>query len=162
MRGLLAAVALLGLASCSYYGWPGWTPPPGQLTLSNDRLAHTPVEAVTLELNATQRLFEALTGRSLRLFRPPYLGDAEPTDDDEIIPVEVAQNMGYITVGEHVDPVDWTLPGAGKIVKDALAQIHAVKADMPRNIVLLHDAGGDRSQTIAALPLLIEKLKSER
>ena len=46
MRGLLAAVALLGLASCSYYGWPGWTPPPGQLTLSNDRFAHAPVEAV--------------------------------------------------------------------------------------------------------------------
>ena len=133
----------------------------GNHTFTHPDLADTPVEAVTLELNATQRLFEALTGRSLRLFRPPYLGDAEPTDDDEIIPVEVAQNMGYITVGEHVDPVDWTLPGAGKIVKDALAQIYAVKSDMPRNIVLLHDAGGDRSQTIAALPILIEKLKAE-
>ncbi len=65
-----------------------------------------------IELNATQRLFEALTGRSLVLFRPPYLGDAEPGDPGDIIPVEIAQSMGYITVGEHIDPVDWALPGA--------------------------------------------------
>jgi peptidoglycan-N-acetylglucosamine deacetylase len=133
----------------------------GNHTYTHPNLADTPGEAVMLELNATQRLFEALTGRSLRLFRPPYLGDAEPTDDDEIIPVEVAQNMGYITVGEHVDPVDWALPGADKIVKDSLAQIHAPKPVMPRNIVLLHDAGGDRSETVAALPKLIEKLKAQ-
>ena len=68
--------------------------------------------AVRLELNATQRLFQALTGRSLRLFRPPYLGDAEPSDADEIEPIELAQNLGYITVGMHVDPLDWELPGA--------------------------------------------------
>jgi len=133
----------------------------GNHTFTHPNLADTPGEAVTLELNATQRLFEALTGRSLRLFRPPYLGDAEPTDGDEIIPVEVAQNMGYITVGEHVDPVDWALPGARKIVKDSLAQIHATGPNMPRNIVLLHDAGGDRSETVAALPVLIEKLKAQ-
>jgi poly-beta-1,6 N-acetyl-D-glucosamine synthase len=133
----------------------------GNHTYTHPNLADTPVEAVTLELNATQRLFEALTGRSLRLFRPPYLGDAEPTDDDEIIPVEVAQNMGYIPVGEHVDPVDWALPGAKKIVKMSLDQIHAVKPNMPRNIVLLHDAGGDRSQTVAALPVLIDTLKAQ-
>ncbi len=133
----------------------------GNHTYTHPNLADTPAEAVTLELNATQRLFEALTGRSLRLFRPPYLGDAEPTDDDEIVPVEVAQNMGYITVGEHVDPVDWALPGAAKIVKASLDQIHATAPNMPRNIVLLHDAGGDRSQTVAALPVLIERLKAQ-
>ena len=133
----------------------------GNHTYTHPNLSDTPVEAVTLELNATQRLFEALTGRSLRLFRPPYLGDAEPTDDDEIVPVEVAQNMGYIPVGEHVDPVDWALPGAAKIAQRTLDQVHAARPDMPRNIVLLHDAGGDRSQTVEALPILIEKLKAE-
>jgi hypothetical protein len=51
MRVLLAAGALLALASCSYYGWPSptsliWTPPPGQLTLSNDRFDQAPIEAV--------------------------------------------------------------------------------------------------------------------
>jgi hypothetical protein len=51
VRVLLAAGALLGLASCSYYGWPSptswvWTPPPGQLTLSNYRFEQAPIEAV--------------------------------------------------------------------------------------------------------------------
>ena len=49
---------------------------------------------VTLEINATQRLFEALTGRSMRLFRAPFLGDAEPTTSDEIVPIEIAQSHG--------------------------------------------------------------------
>ena len=66
------------------------------------------------ELNATQRLFEALTGRSMRLFRPPYLGDAEPSDADEIVPVQIAQNLGYITVGTHVDTLDWMMPSVPK------------------------------------------------
>jgi peptidoglycan-N-acetylglucosamine deacetylase len=133
----------------------------GNHTYTHPNLSDTTSEGVRIELNATQRLFEALTGRSLRLFRPPYLGDAEPTDDDEIEPVVVAQDMGYITVGEHVDPVDWSLPGAPAIVKRVLDQVRSAKPDMPRNIVLLHDAGGDRSQTVAALPELIDDLRAE-
>src|SRR6202012_2351997 len=114
-----------------------------------------------IELNATQRLIEALTGRSVRLWRPPYLGDAEPTDADQITPVETAQNMGFIAVGEHVDPVDWELPGVDKIVQRVVEQVDGAKADSPRNIILLHDAGGDRSQTVAALPIIIDRLKAE-
>ncbi|MGN6516861.1 MAG: polysaccharide deacetylase family protein [Rhizomicrobium sp.] len=133
----------------------------GSHTYTHPNLSDIPPEAVSLELNATQRLLEALTGRSVRLFRPPYLGDAEPTDADQIAPVEVAQNLGYIAVGEHVDPVDWELPGVKKIVQRTLDQIHGAKSSSPRNIVLLHDAGGDRSQTVEALPLIIHKLKAE-
>jgi poly-beta-1,6 N-acetyl-D-glucosamine synthase len=133
----------------------------GSHTYTHPNLSDIPPEAVSLELNATQRLLEALTGHSVRLFRPPYLGDAEPTDADEIVPVEVAQNLGYIAVGEHVDPVDWALPGTKKIVQRTLEQIHGAKSDSPRNIVLLHDAGGDRSQTVEALPIIIDKLRAE-
>ena len=50
----------------------------GNHTYTHPNLADTPLPAVRLELNATQRLFEALTGHSMRLLRPPYLGDAEP------------------------------------------------------------------------------------
>ena len=56
----------------------------GNHTFTHPNLSDTAGEAVALELNATQRLFQALTGRSMRLFRPPYLGDAEPSDVDEI------------------------------------------------------------------------------
>jgi peptidoglycan-N-acetylglucosamine deacetylase len=133
----------------------------GNHTFTHPNLSDTPAEAVPIELNSTQRLIQALTGRSMRLFRPPYLGDAEPTDDDEIAPVETAQDMGYIAVGEHVDPVDWELPGVDKIVQRTLDEVHGAKADSPRNIILLHDAGGDRSQTVAALPIIIDRLKAE-
>jgi peptidoglycan-N-acetylglucosamine deacetylase len=133
----------------------------GNHTFTHPNLAETPDRVVALELNATQRLFEALTGRSMRLFRPPYLGDAEPTDEDEIVPVQVAQDMGYVTVGEHVDPVDWELPGTNAIVARALKLVHDARPNSPRNIILFHDAGGDRSQTVAALPVLIEKLKAQ-
>jgi cellulose synthase/poly-beta-1,6-N-acetylglucosamine synthase-like glycosyltransferase/peptidoglycan/xylan/chitin deacetylase (PgdA/CDA1 family) len=133
----------------------------GNHTFTHPNLSETPDRVVELELNATQRLFQALTGRSMRLFRPPYLGDAEPTDEDQIVPVQVAQDLGYITVGEHVDPVDWELPGVDKIVASALKQVHEAKPNSPRNIILFHDAGGDREQTVEALPIVIEKLRAQ-
>jgi peptidoglycan/xylan/chitin deacetylase (PgdA/CDA1 family) len=71
---------------------------------------------VKLELNATQRLIEAYTGRSTRLFRAPYFGDAEPTTSDEIGPALIAQKEGYTVVGLHADPGDWMMRSADDIV----------------------------------------------
>lgn len=133
----------------------------GNHTFTHPNLADASGEAVRLELNATQRLFQALTGHSLVLFRPPYLGDAEPTDADELIPVEIAQSLGYVTVGEHVDPIDWALPGANVIVNRALAAVHNPNADLRGSVILFHDAGGDRSQTVEALPILIDRLRAQ-
>lgn len=133
----------------------------GSHTFTHPNLSVTSDEATVLELNATQRLFQALTGRSLRLFRPPYLGDSEPTDYEEIVPVKIAQDMGYLTVGLHVDPLDWTRPGRQKIIDETIRQVHESTADMPRNIVLLHDAGGDREETVEALPEIIDRLRAE-
>jgi peptidoglycan-N-acetylglucosamine deacetylase len=133
----------------------------GNHTYTHPNLADTPGQAVTLELNATQRLVQALTGRSLVLFRPPYLGDAEPDDNSEILPVEIAQSLGYITVGEHIDPIDWSLPGADAIVQRTVHTLeHPLQPEAKGNTVLLHDAGGDRSQTVAALPIIIDKLRA--
>ncbi|MBV9172680.1 MAG: glycosyltransferase, partial [Chloroflexi bacterium] len=132
----------------------------GNHTYTHPNLADTPGEAATLELNATQRLIQALTGRSIVLFRPPYLGDAQPDDADEIIPVEIAQRLGYVTVGEQIDPIDWALPGADKIVDRAVDQVMHPKPGEPGNTILLHDAGGDRAQTVTALPALIDRLRA--
>ena len=98
-----------------------------------------------LELNATQRLFEALTGRSMRLLRPPYLGDAEPSDADEIVPIEEAQKLGYITVGTHVDTLDWQMLPVDQMMKLVEKEVHDPNPDLRGNIVLMHDSGGDRS-----------------
>jgi cellulose synthase/poly-beta-1,6-N-acetylglucosamine synthase-like glycosyltransferase/peptidoglycan/xylan/chitin deacetylase (PgdA/CDA1 family)/spore germination protein YaaH len=122
---------------------------------------------VELELNTTQRLVEAYTGRSLRLFRAPYFGDAEPTGAKELYPVLLAQQAGYVSVGLHADSEDWTRPGVQKIVDNALSAVdrgaQAVADGRPErsaNIVLLHDSGGDRAQTVAALPAVIDGLRA--
>ncbi|WP_156445719.1 polysaccharide deacetylase family protein, partial [Sphingomonas sp. CCH9-F2] len=114
-----------------------------------------------LELNATQRLVQAYTGREMRLFRAPYFGDAEPTTADELGPALAAQQAGYTVVGLHVDPNDWQRPGADSIYQQVIDQVHAGTAENSANIILLHDGGGDRSETVAALPRIIATLRAE-
>uniref|UniRef100_UPI001575E4FC glycosyltransferase n=1 Tax=Sphingomonas bacterium TaxID=1895847 RepID=UPI001575E4FC len=132
----------------------------GSHTYTHPNLAQASAGQTRFELNADQRLFQAFTGRSLRLFRAPYFGDAEPTTADEIGPVALAQRMGYLSVGLHVDPGDWKRPGVAHIVDTTVQEVEAGDEERSANIVLLHDAGGDRSQTVTALPLLIEALKA--
>ena len=132
----------------------------GNHTFTHPNLAETSAEADKVELNATQRLFEALTGRSMRMFRPPYLGDAEPSNKDEIVPVQIAQDLGYITIGVHVDPLDWQSPTTEQMLQRVLQAVNDPNPDFRGNIILLHDSGGDRSHTVAVLPGLIDALRA--
>jgi peptidoglycan-N-acetylglucosamine deacetylase len=133
----------------------------GNHTFTHPNLGETPDSVAGVELNATQRLIEALTGRSTRLFRPPYFGDAEPTSAQEIAPMEVAERLGYLTVGLKVDPDDWKQPTPDEIVESVLKQATDPDPEKRGQIVLLHDAGGDRSSTVAALPKLIDTLRAK-
>ena len=140
----------------------------GSHTYTHPNLATTDNTRTLFELNATQRLFQAFTRRTLKLFRAPFFGDAEPTTADEIIPVWQAQNRGYVSVGLHVDSEDWQRPGVPAIINNVLSRVLTAspscndqsEAQCSRNIVLLHDSGGDRSQTVAALPILIDQLRA--
>ncbi|PXA99739.1 polysaccharide deacetylase [Nostoc sp. 3335mG] len=132
----------------------------GNHSYTHPNLATTGERTTTLELNATQRLIQAYTGRSTTLFRAPYFGDAEPTTMDEIAPALLAQDLGYTVVGLHVDPNDWQRPGADAIVRQVVEQVEDASADSSRNVVLLHDGGGDRAQTVAALPRIIAILRA--
>jgi cellulose synthase/poly-beta-1,6-N-acetylglucosamine synthase-like glycosyltransferase/peptidoglycan/xylan/chitin deacetylase (PgdA/CDA1 family)/spore germination protein YaaH len=132
----------------------------GNHTFTHPNLGDSPPGIVALELNATQRLFEALTGHSMRLFRAPYFGDAEPTTADELVPIEIAQKMGYIAVGLHVDAEDWQRPGVDAIVNNVLNGIDSTNVVRKGQVVLLHDGGGERSQTVAALPRIIDSLRA--
>lgn len=124
----------------------------GVHTYTHPNLAAVSPERVQLELNATQRLLEQLTGRSTVLFRPPYKADARPETPEEILPVRAAQDLGYLTVSNAIDARDWTRPGPEGI----LAAVKAARGE--GSIVLLHDAGGDRRQTVAALPRILDWL----
>ena len=134
----------------------------GNHSYTHPNMAQISPEAIRLELNATQRLIEAWTGHSTRLFRAPFFGDAEPTSADELIPALTAQQDGYLNVGLHVDPDDWQRPGADLIVSRTVAGVTDPSlGENHGNIILLHDGGGERSQTLEALPRLIEALKAK-
>ncbi len=132
----------------------------GNHSYTHPNLAEVSNSGTSLELNATQRLVEAYTGRSTRLFRAPYFGDAEPTTADELRPAAIAQSHGYTIVGLHVDPLDWRTPGTQAIIDQTLKQVKAATAERSANIVLLHDGGGNRDQTVAALPVIIDQLRA--
>ena len=131
----------------------------GNHTWTHPNISATPLIQTNLEINTTQRLFEVLTGRSMRFFRPPYFGDAEPSTPDEVEPLKVAQSFGYLIAGLRVDPDDWQKPPPGAIIKQTLERLQ-VTGEKAGQVVLLHDAGGDRSRTVAALPGLIDALRA--
>jgi cellulose synthase/poly-beta-1,6-N-acetylglucosamine synthase-like glycosyltransferase/peptidoglycan/xylan/chitin deacetylase (PgdA/CDA1 family)/spore germination protein YaaH len=149
----------------------------GNHTFFHPDLSQVPQRRVLLELNATQRSIESIVGRSTTLFRAPYNADRDPTTPDQVTPVLTADALGYTTVGESADPNDWAPtiqdPGTGNyrartpddIVRDSIAQViqydKAGKSEKDAgNCLLLHDAGGPRSNTVAALPRIIEGLRA--
>ncbi|MGG3466085.1 polysaccharide deacetylase family protein [Neobacillus pocheonensis] len=125
----------------------------GNHTFTHPNIASISPFQTKMELNANQRLFEEITGHSMTLFRPPYVADAEPTTGSELKPIWRAQNMGYTTVSEFIDSDDWQGLSSEKIVKRVLEQLPE------GNVILMHDSGGDRSNTVKALPIIIKELK---
>jgi peptidoglycan-N-acetylglucosamine deacetylase len=133
----------------------------GNHTYTHPNLGEMPLQVTELELNATQRLIESDTGRSTVLFRPPYFGDAEADKPQEVEPAIVAQNLGYIMVGLRIDPSDWQLPVTpNQIVNRTISRAIDADPETRGEVILLHDAGGDRSATVEALPTLIHELKA--
>lgn len=124
----------------------------GNHTYYHPNLALCWPEHVRLELNATQLLLETITGRATTLFRPPYAADTSPAQISELLPLQIAEELNYLVVMENIDPQDWAKPGADIIVQRVKQQ----RRD--GSIILLHDAGGDRSQTVAALPRILDWL----
>jgi peptidoglycan-N-acetylglucosamine deacetylase len=124
----------------------------GNHTYYHPNLALAWPEHVRLELNATQLLIETITGRATTLFRPPYAADTQPSQMSELMPLQIAQELNYLVVLENIDPQDWARPGADII----LQRVKQQRRD--GSIILLHDAGGDRSQTVAALPRILDWL----
>lgn len=110
-----------------------------------------------LELSATERLIESITGHKSHLFRSPYAEDSEPDTADQVKPIEDINTLWYINVWMQIDPNDWRSPGVDQIVNNTIS----LAEKNIWNVILLHDAGWDRSQTVAALPLIISKLKQK-
>ncbi len=86
---------------------------------------------------------------SVRCFRPPY-GNRNATTD------AIAAEAGLATIMWSRDGRDWASPGVDHIVNENLS----TRYDGGRAVLLLHDGGIDRRQTVAALPRLIEALQA--
>lgn len=127
----------------------------GNHTYTHPNVAQVSPFRTRMELNATQRLVQEITGHSMTMFRPPYVADAEPSTPAELLPILRGQAMGYTMVGELIDPEDWARPTAQEIVRRVLSQLGE------GNVILLHDAGGNREQTVKALPMIIDRLKAQ-
>ena len=127
----------------------------GNHTYSHPNIATVSEYRTELELSATQRIIENATGHSTTLFRPPYNADSEPQTPNELRPILRAQQFGYVTVAESIDPRDWQTPTTVTAILDE------IKAEKDNgHIILLHDAGGNRDATIEALPKIIEYFQS--
>jgi peptidoglycan-N-acetylglucosamine deacetylase len=128
----------------------------GNHSFSHPNLAEITPERVRVELNATRRIIESVTGHSTVLFRAPYNADSEPETFEELVPVELSKQDNYYTVGESIDPQDWQ---RGITSDSILARIKQQQGY--GSIILLHDAGGDRSQTVKVLPEIIRYFRSQ-
>jgi len=128
----------------------------GNHTFFHPDISTISVDRVKLELNATRKLIESVTGRSTILFRPPFNADAEPQTLAEVIPVAESRKQSYINIGESIDPWDWQ-PG---VTADSIIA-RVIKQKDAGSMLLLHDAGGDtREETVKALPEIIHYFKS--
>lgn len=122
-----------------------------------DEISHARLRS---ELNLTERLIESTLGVKPTLFRPPYGIDHQPEYAEEVAAFPIPQAMGYLLVGSRIDPQDWKLPD-GKTPLPAAEIVNGVLQQLNKgNIILFHDGGGDRSQTVAALPEVIDKLRA--
>ena len=139
-------------------------------TIGNHTFTHPDVSNISstqmkVELNLTERLFASLVGVRTMLLRPPYAIDEEPDTADQVRPLEFAQDMGYTTVGNRIDPNDWSSNprhSAEQISSYVLAHLPPCGPNDPRcgNIVLLHDGGGNRAETVRALPMIIAGIRA--
>ena len=105
-------------------------------------------EVTRRQIVDASRTITDVTGVTPAWFRPP--GGAMNTRV-----LKEANRMDMDLVMWDVDPQDWRRPGVERLLDDMLSQIG------PGSVILLHDGGGDRSQTIEVLPLLIEELKEQ-
>ncbi|WP_055715982.1 polysaccharide deacetylase family protein [Streptomyces torulosus] len=118
----------------------------GNHTWSHPFLPELTRSQLTEQIERTQEaIAEASGGPAPTLFRPPY-GSRTP----EVL--GWLAESGLTTALWDVVPDDWSMPGTDTVARVVLDQAR------PGSVVLLHDGGGDRSQTVDALPVMIEGL----
>ena len=136
----------------------------GNHTYTHPDISDISPRQLDLEVKLTERLFASKLGIQPLYFRPPYDIDEEPDTDDQAAPVVQIQKDGYTIIGNKLDTDDWNehpRKSPAEITQTILSQLDNMKAkpQFRGSVILLHDGGGDRSATVAALPGLIDALR---
>ncbi|MEV7884273.1 bifunctional polysaccharide deacetylase/glycosyltransferase family 2 protein [Streptomyces sp. NPDC002817] len=124
-------------------------------TFTHVDLSYQSDARVNREMQQTQLALAGAAGITTTLFRAPYSSETDAIDNYSWPVYEKLGEDGYTSVFVDTDSDDWKKPGVSKIVK------WATPDDNDGASVLFHDAGGERSQTIKALPEYIEKMKAK-
>lgn len=113
-------------------------------TIGSHSISHPQLTAIS----AAKRRHEIFDGPRSTCFRPPY-GATNPKVRADI------KAAGMVQILWDVDPRDWSRPGTQAIVQNIKANAR------PGSIILLHDGGGNRSQTVAALDKVLPDLLAQ-
>jgi cellulose synthase/poly-beta-1,6-N-acetylglucosamine synthase-like glycosyltransferase/spore germination protein YaaH/peptidoglycan/xylan/chitin deacetylase (PgdA/CDA1 family) len=137
----------------------------GSHTWTHPDISEISNRQLDLEVKLTERLFASKLGIQPLIFRPPYDNDEEPDTDDQAAPVAHLQQMGLTIVGNKIDTNDWDErihKSPQEIAQSVLDQLNHMKTrpQFQGSVILLHDGGGNRSATVAALPVLIDTLRA--
>jgi cellulose synthase/poly-beta-1,6-N-acetylglucosamine synthase-like glycosyltransferase/peptidoglycan/xylan/chitin deacetylase (PgdA/CDA1 family) len=127
----------------------------GAHTFTHTDLGEVSVTRATVELSLTQSALAGAAGISTHLLRLPYSSEVSDLTTPELAAAQRAARLGYLLVFATEDPEDWRQPGVDTIVA------HSAPPAGQGGIVLLHDGGGDRGQTVEAVDRLITKLQAE-
>lgn len=122
-------------------------------TFTHAALAGLPAWRARLELSLDQLALAGATGRLTAFLRLPYSSTPAALTTGQRAAALRAAAEGYVVVLSDLDTRDWARPGVDAIVTAATAD-PPEGADSGR-IVLLHDAGGNRAQTVAAIPRIV-------
>jgi cellulose synthase/poly-beta-1,6-N-acetylglucosamine synthase-like glycosyltransferase/peptidoglycan/xylan/chitin deacetylase (PgdA/CDA1 family)/spore germination protein YaaH len=137
----------------------------GNHTYTHPDISEISQRQLDLEVKLTERLFASKLGVQPLYFRPPYDIDEEPDTDDEAAPVVRIQQDGFTIIGNKIDTSDWD-EHPRKTPQEITQTIFywldlmKTKPQFRGSIILFHDGGGDRSATVAALPLVIDALRA--
>jgi cellulose synthase/poly-beta-1,6-N-acetylglucosamine synthase-like glycosyltransferase/peptidoglycan/xylan/chitin deacetylase (PgdA/CDA1 family) len=126
----------------------------GVHTFTHPDLTTAPAWRRRIEVSLGADSIASATGIAPRLMRPPYSSVPDAVRAGDLAAWRGVAGAGYLIVIADLDSVDWKRPGVDAIVREATPSNGAGA------IVLLHDGGGNRSETVAALRILIPRLKA--
>ncbi|MEV0416699.1 bifunctional polysaccharide deacetylase/glycosyltransferase family 2 protein [Streptosporangium canum] len=128
----------------------------GNHTYAHADLAAVPQWRLRLELSLTQKALAGAAGVHTRLVRPPYSSSPAAVTGPQLQALYAMGKEGYLVALTDLDTKDWSRPGTEQIVRAAL----------PRRgrgaVIMMHDSGGDRGQTVAAVDRLLTQLAGQK